>query len=131
MVESIDTAPQFWAKFEPGSEGEVGMAALPWREDGNPITLEDLVLVSSLRPEAALRALQEETQRLVEDTPRPLLADTVQGCKGKPLLILYDEGNVTSSVNLCHLEAEIRRALQVWSCVRMLASSYASVLVMD
>ena len=114
MVESIRTAPQFWAELEPGSEGEVGIAAFPWREDGNPVTLEDLVLLSSLHQEAALKALQEEAEGLMGATPLPLLADTVQGCKGKPLLILYDEGDVTSSVSLCHLEAEIRRALQVW-----------------
>ena len=118
VVASTHTAPQFWAGLEPGTEEEakkVDGTALPWRQDGNPVTLEDLVLLSSLHGEAALRALQEEARGLVRGTSLPLLADTVQGCKGKPLLILYDERDVASSVKLWHLEAEIRRALQVQS----------------
>ena len=120
VIRSTHNNPQFWEELQQ-SHGEVfNFEAFPWREgegDNNPITLNDFVLLCCINQEAVVTVLQKETSTLVDSTSVPTLAGILSPAasqqRKRPILFLSEERSGISSMNLYHLEAELKSQLQV------------------
>lgn len=115
VISSTHTHTDFWAGLK--QEREWNPIKFPWQQDdGRSFCLDDLVLLSCVHHPAVLGVVGREVSTLNGATRPPLVSELLtipEGAKRKPLLLLHNENQLVSEVNLSQLQEELRSTVGV------------------
>ena len=115
VIASTHTHTNFWAGIT--QEREKSPIKFPWQQDdGRSPCLDDLVLLSCVCQPAVLEVVGREVSTLNSAARPPLVSElltTPEGAKRKPLLLLHDENQLVSEVNLSQLQEELQHTVGV------------------
>ena len=104
----------FWTGIEQGKEQNI--AEFPWKKDKNePDTLDDILFLNLIHEASTLNVISRGIARVTDSIPLSELLTTQDSDKKrrKPLLLLHDENQLASELNMLHLPEELQKLNQV------------------